>query len=202
MVRITRGSFSIARKRIDIMERCSEAHIPTVQSGSQASAWFPCPPGHQGWPSGSGPSSLKGTQAPVRLRLTAPRRSLKPYPNRAARLRTRRDFLRLRGGRKTVRPGVVVQMAPSPDPTDQPRAGFTASRKVGNAVARNRSRRRLKEAVRHLLGQYGVPGHDYVFIARQQTAARPWTGLLDDVKSALISLTPVSNETGHSNPDV
>lgn len=85
-------------------------------------------------------------------------------------------------------------MALSPDPGDQARAGFTASRKVGNAVQRNRAKRRLKEAVRSLITEYGLPGHDYVFIARQQTAARPWTGLLDDVKSALVSLSKPQSE--------
>ena len=70
------------------------------------------------------------------------------------------------------------------------RAGFTATRRVGGAVVRNRAKRRLREAARLLLPQFGQPGCDYVFIARNGTAARPWARLLDDVKSALISLAP------------
>ncbi|MGY6532144.1 ribonuclease P protein component [Glycocaulis sp.] len=101
----------------------------------------------------------------------------------------RRDFLRARdAGRSTARPGMVVQ-AVLRDPVEgPPRAGFTASKKVGNAVQRNRARRRLKEAARLILPLHGAAGTDYVFIARAGTAARPWTALLDDMKSALLSL--------------
>jgi ribonuclease P protein component len=87
---------------------------------------------------------------------------------------------------------VVVQLLVQPRraPPQKPSigAGFTATRKVGNAVARNRCKRRLREAARLLLPDHGRPGFDYVFIARQGTAARPWPRLLDDVKSALIRL--------------
>jgi ribonuclease P protein component len=68
------------------------------------------------------------------------------------------------------------------------RAGFTATRKIGGAVVRNRAKRRLREAARLLLPELGRPGFDYVFIARGGTASRPWARLLDDVKTALISL--------------
>jgi ribonuclease P protein component len=68
------------------------------------------------------------------------------------------------------------------------RAGFTATKKIGGAVVRNRAKRRLREAARLLLPLHGKRGSDYVFIARGGTTARPWPRLLDDVKSALISL--------------
>ena len=68
--------------------------------------------------------------------------------------------------------------------------GFTATRKVGGAVVRNRAKRRLREAARLLLPELASPGFDYVFIARGGVTTRPWPRLLDDVKSALISLAP------------
>jgi ribonuclease P protein component len=68
------------------------------------------------------------------------------------------------------------------------RAGFTATKKIGGAVVRNRAKRRLRETARALLPELGRPGCDYVFIARGGTATRPWPRLIDDVRSALISL--------------
>lgn len=66
--------------------------------------------------------------------------------------------------------------------------GFTASKKVGNAVARNRAKRRLREAARRLLPDHGLPGVDYVMVARANTPDAPWGALLDDIGNALIRL--------------
>lgn len=64
--------------------------------------------------------------------------------------------------------------------------GFTASRKVGNAVARNRAKRRLREAARAVLPAEGRAGWDYVLIGRPQaTAALPYAQLLSDLSAAL-----------------
>ena len=68
------------------------------------------------------------------------------------------------------------------------RVGFTATRRIGGAVVRNRAKRRLREAARRLVPAQGRPGCDYVLIARGGTVSRPWDGLLDDVKTALIRL--------------
>jgi ribonuclease P protein component len=65
------------------------------------------------------------------------------------------------------------------------RIGFTASRKIGNAVARNRARRRLKAAAQSVLPLYGLPGSDYVLVARVATLTRPFADLVCDLKSAL-----------------
>ena len=79
-------------------------------------------------------------------------------------------------------------MRPRGDGRALVRAGFTATKKIGGSVVRNRAKRRLREAARALLPEHGRAGCDYVFIARGGTVTRPWARLLDDVKSALISL--------------
>ncbi|MDX1291567.1 MAG: ribonuclease P protein component [Hyphomonas sp.] len=107
-----------------------------------------------------------------------------------ARLRVRPQFLYVRHGRTERRKALLVQARrrKGETPGDHTGAGFTATKKIGNAVTRNRAKRRLREAARVLLPQHGQPGWDYVFIARMETADIAWTRLLDDMESALISL--------------
>ena len=68
------------------------------------------------------------------------------------------------------------------------RVGFTASRKVGNAVARNRAKRRLRAAADIVITQGGAPGHDVVLIARQSTISRDFTALVQDLTIGLKKL--------------
>lgn len=102
-------------------------------------------------------------------------------------MKKRAEFLACAKGSACARGAVVVQALAQPDRPGIG-AGFTATKKIGNAVARNRAKRRLREAARLLLPLHGRPAHDYVFIARQGAGERPWPRLLDDVKSALIRL--------------
>jgi len=104
------------------------------------------------------------------------------------RLRKRPEFLLAAKAPSVARGAVVVQRRDRADDNPLIRAGFTATKKVGGSVDRNRARRRLREAARQLLPLQGRPGSDYVFIARGGTTTRPWERLLDDVKSALIRL--------------
>jgi ribonuclease P protein component len=98
------------------------------------------------------------------------------------RLKRRSDFLRLAAGRrKAVAPGLILQAAAG---GERVRVGFTVSRKVGNAVKRNRARRRLRAAAA-LLAEHAAPGHDYVLIGRAATLSRPFPALLEDLASAL-----------------
>jgi ribonuclease P protein component len=110
---------------------------------------------------------------------------------RLARLKTRGEFLRVAAGRvRAVRPGLILQAAPrlaqiAGESEAALRVGFTASRRVGNAVARNRAKRRLRAAAETLLARQGKPGIDYVLIARAETGARPYAQLLADLEGAL-----------------
>jgi ribonuclease P protein component len=102
------------------------------------------------------------------------------------RLKLRGDFLRVAAGRKVVAPGLVLQAAAQPERlTRCIRVGFTASRKVGNSVIRNRAKRRMRAAAVRILPRQGKTGTDYVLIARAGTADRPFSTLVADLLSAL-----------------
>ncbi|MDB5447955.1 MAG: rnpA [Phenylobacterium sp.] len=104
------------------------------------------------------------------------------------RLKTRPDFLACAQAPSCARGAVVVQARARGDDRALVRAGFTATKRIGGAVQRNRAKRRMREAARLLLPDFARPGFDYVFIARGGVTTRPWDRLLDDVKSALIRL--------------
>ncbi len=65
------------------------------------------------------------------------------------------------------------------------RVGYTASKKVGGAVQRNRAKRRLRALAREILAAEAAPGHDYVLIARSETVVRAYTDLKRDLRHAL-----------------
>lgn len=103
------------------------------------------------------------------------------------RLRRRADYLRVQAAdRRAALPGLLLQAAPGEEGCC--RVGFTASRKVGNAVIRNRARRRLKALAGEILPQHAIPGHDYVLVARQATPQREYAALRRDLESALKKL--------------
>ena len=101
------------------------------------------------------------------------------------RLKKRADFLRAAKGVRRVQGAITLEICKTPDGGDNCRVGFTASRKIGNAVARNRAKRRLRAAASQLLPLLGRKGHDYVLVARATTGTRAYHALLADVTAAL-----------------
>ncbi|MBT9445343.1 MAG: ribonuclease P protein component [Hyphomonadaceae bacterium] len=109
-------------------------------------------------------------------------------------MRKRPEFQYVQKGERKGRTTLAAQARRRPASADgrpddgPPRVGFTCTKKIGNSVIRNRSRRRLREAARQLVPLHGLPGVDYVFLARDATADAPWDALLDDMKDALLRL--------------
>ena len=108
------------------------------------------------------------------------------------RLKRRADFLLVAGDRhRYVTPGFVLQMRQREKDSGISaaiRVGFTATRKLGSAVVRNRARRRLREAARVALPLAAMPGCDYVLIARSGTLSRDFPALIGDLQAALTAL--------------
>jgi ribonuclease P protein component len=100
------------------------------------------------------------------------------------RLTRRQDFLAAARAASQAMPGLVVQMRARGD-DEAARIGFTCTRKLGNAVTRNRIKRRLREAARLTLPGLARAGHDYVLIGRMTSGQRPFSALQQDLVIAL-----------------
>ena len=107
---------------------------------------------------------------------------------RLSTIRKRADFLKAARGRSCAARGLVLQAVRRPDGSgcgEGHRVGFTVTRKVGNAVIRNRVRRRLREAARIALADRAQPGFDYVLIGRKATIDRDFKTLCGDLAYTL-----------------
>jgi ribonuclease P protein component len=146
-----------------------EAHFPAEQSGPQAAARVPQPHGNGRRPQGAERSPRPRPQAAQRLTI----------------LKKRSDFLAANRGKRFPMPGFVLLVRPRGDDSDDMRVGFTVTKKIGNAVVRNRMKRRFRELARELLPAGGVPGADHVLIGREGGIERDFTLLRQELAKAL-----------------
>lgn len=101
-------------------------------------------------------------------------------------LRKRSDFLAAARAKRSGQPGLLLQARKRPEGGSTIRVGYTCSKKIGNAVIRNRAKRRLREIAREVLPELGHPGWDYVLIGRPgSTIERDFGELRDDLRRAL-----------------
>lgn len=106
-------------------------------------------------------------------------------------------------GRRWVTPSFIVQYQPPRQDSighSAPAIGFTVTKKVGNAVVRNRLRRRMKEVARLLLADKGVMGATYVMVGREAGVDAPFDKLVKDMKWALEKLAANADLQGNPRP--
>jgi ribonuclease P protein component len=107
-----------------------------------------------------------------------------PIPALAT-IRQRRDFLAANKARRIVTPGFILLVNRRRDDDPQMRVGFTVTKKIGNAVVRNRMKRRLRALARAALPARGIPGADHVLIGREDGIERDFALLSADLAAAL-----------------
>jgi ribonuclease P protein component len=164
-----------------------ETNLSAEPPRPQTPSWLPRAHGDRWRPQGSG--AAQGAWPQEAVGLTEQHSAPNPISGLSIeRIRIRAHFLRAARGIRRTAPGLTLEMTASPPICAKPdsiRVGFTASRKIGGAVERNRAKRRLRAAAAAVLPLYGLGGNDYVLVARRDTLTRPFQGLLGDLTSAL-----------------
>jgi ribonuclease P protein component len=146
-----------------------EAHFSAEQSGSGTSARLPSAVVH-----GSGPQHIartSGTRSQKALRLIT--------------IKKRRDFLAANSAKRAAMQGFILQVRARGDESPATRVGFTVTKKVGNAVIRNRMKRRLRALAREVIAEHGAAGADHILIGRAGQVEREFALMKTELIKAL-----------------
>ncbi|WP_373487317.1 ribonuclease P protein component, partial [Blastomonas sp.] len=100
-------------------------------------------------------------------------------------LRQRADFLAANGGLRVGTPGFVLLVKTRNDGSEMQRIGYTVTKKIGNAVTRNRIKRRFRALVHQAMPAHGIAGADHVLIGRGEALTRDFAAMRDDLVRAL-----------------
>jgi ribonuclease P protein component len=146
-----------------------EAHLSAEQPGPRTASRFPGSHGNRRWPRSDPGAPRTRSQEAVRL-ITLNKRS---------------DFLAANSGRRAAFGGLVLLVRDRQDENPQKRVGYTVTKKVGNAVIRNRVKRRFRELAREILTERGIAGADHVLIGRNSAVDRDFDKLRNDLNRAL-----------------
>lgn len=119
--------------------------------------------------SGGGRASAPETSAPTSIR----------------KLHVRREFLAANRGRRAHAPGFVLLIHDRRDGDPAIGIGITVTKKIGNAVVRNRIKRRFRALARDILPEHGIAGADHVLIGRKDALTRDFAALRSDLVKAI-----------------
>ena len=157
-----------------------EADLSTEPAGASAPSRLPRAHGDPGRAQGAREQAGQGPDEAERLTVAPAAVGQTAIPTVSA----RKDFLAANAGRRAATPGFVLLVRRRDD--DAPmRAGYTVTKKIGNAVIRNRLKRRMRALVRQVLPASGVPHADHILIGRSEGLTRGFDALAADLTKAL-----------------
>jgi ribonuclease P protein component len=162
---------------------CDEAHVPAQPPCPRPPSRLSRPHGYAWWPQGAARPSCARPQETFGLSDPVPDRPASDRPIKPAVLTRRADFLAANRGLRIARPGFVLLARPNGGAGL--RFGITVTKRIGNAVVRNRMKRRFRELLRGLLPEHGMADTDHVLIGREGGVERDFTKLRDELLAAL-----------------
>jgi ribonuclease P protein component len=171
--------FILRRKKFK--DYSHEAHFSAEQSRACPSPRFSSSYVNRCWPQHPERTSRPRPQEAFGLITEQADRDMRGYSI----IKKRSDFLAANRGKRYATPGFVLLVKDRQDESTEIRLGITITKKVGNAVVRNRMRRRFRALAQEMLGPNGQPGADHLLIGRDSGIERDFGALRSDMIKAL-----------------